>query len=349
MIRYFKIWVLFLGLLLAALVVYFAGSLFIGSCSYRNNCLDGGRAQAAHTPISTLIPVALQETAAPYIFPSSTENCTATAKMLLSAWVSAGFSENQPFSFSDSNNIACEAAFVDVLPLFTEPNLWFPGALACTTCHNANLSTSNSAGLDLSTYAGVVAGSHRSPGSASGVNILGAGDWLQSILNQSLFVLQQMPYGIPPNIALGVGPTILAGIPVAILNATPTEIPSDDEVARPSNPGGSGSAVELTGDPIAGKQVYIDQCQMCHGEEGKGDVLNPGSDDGTVPSLNPIDSTLMNSDYKIYAYNIDLFIQNGSAPAGPNPALLMPAWGAQNGLPQQQIADVIAYLIDLNK
>jgi mono/diheme cytochrome c family protein len=88
---------------------------------------------------------------------------------------------------------------------------------------------------------------------------------------------------------------------------------------------------------------------MCHGLEGKGDVLNPGSDDGTVPPLNPIDSTLVNSDYKTYTYNLDLFIQNGSRPAGIDPVRFMPPWGAQNALTQQQIADVIAYIISLNK
>jgi hypothetical protein len=77
--------------------------------------------------------------------------------------------------------------------------------------------------------------------------------------------------------------------------------------------------------------------------------LNPGSDDGTVPSLNPIDETLISSDTLTYAYNLDLFIQNGSRPAGVNPNRWMPPWGIKNALTQQEIADLIAYIISLNK
>jgi hypothetical protein len=83
--------------------------------------------------------------------------------------------------------------------------------------------------------------------------------------------------------------------------------------------------------------------------EGRDDVENPGSDDGTVPAINPIDSTLVSPDYTTYAYNLDLFLENGSIPAGPNPTFVMPAWGAKGALSQQQIADVIAYIISLNK
>ena len=78
-------------------------------------------------------------------------------------------------------------------------------------------------------------------------------------------------------------------------------------------------------------------------------MVNPGSDDGTVPPLNPIDPTLVDPDYKTFAYNLDLFLQNGSTPEGPNAAFQMPAWGADDGLSQQQIADVIAYIISLNQ
>jgi len=45
---------------------------------------------------------------------------------------------------------------------------------------------------------------------------------------------------------------------------------------------------------------------------------------------------------------MDLFIQNGSSPAGTNPVFIMPAWGNSNSLTQQQISDLIAYLISLN-
>jgi mono/diheme cytochrome c family protein len=349
MIRHFRIWVLILGFILAALMIGFAGSLFLGSCSYKNNCMDGGRASFTHTPISTLAPATLQDNGVPFPASSSPEACSVTAAALLSAWVTAGSPETQPFPFTDVNNVDCQGTFADVQPLFSESNLWYPGALACISCHNESLSRAASAQLDLSSFAGVQAGSHRSVGSSTGTNILGAGNWQSSRLNQVLFVLREMPYGRSPKAVPEAGPTVLAGIPLSLANATPTAEPAQPEVAGPSNPGGPGDAVNLTGDPNAGKQVYVDECQLCHGTEGKGDVLNPGSDDGTVPALNPIDSTLIGSDDKTNISNIDLFIQNGSTPPGVNPARLMPPFGAQNGLTQQQIADVIAYLISLNK
>ncbi len=130
--------------------------------------------------------------------------------------------------------------------------------------------------------------------------------------------------------------------------AAATAIQAASDVARPSNPGDPGDAVNLTGDATAGAQVFASNCVACHGEKGIGGIANPGSTDGTVPPLNPIDSTLIDSDYKTYAANIDLFIQHGSTPEGTSPVFSMPAWGESGALAQQQIADVIAYLISLN-
>ena len=118
-------------------------------------------------------------------------------------------------------------------------------------------------------------------------------------------------------------------------------------IPRPSNPGGVGEAVDLTGDPAAGEKVYVVHCYICH----KGGVANPGSVAGTVPSLNPIDERLKSSDYKTFASNLDLFIEHGSTPQ-VNPSgemlLLMPNWGDSGKLSPQQIADVIAYIISIN-
>ena len=104
----------------------------------------------------------------------------------------------------------------------------------------------------------------------------------------------------------------------------------------------------MTGDPKAGALIFAAKCTPCHGAEGKGGVSNPGSTDGTVPPLNPIDETLVSKDPKVYAYNLDLFIQHGSTPGGSKPSLTMPAWGDNATLTQQQIADVIAYVMSLN-
>ena len=129
---------------------------------------------------------------------------------------------------------------------------------------------------------------------------------------------------------------------------TPAATVSPEQVARPSNPGGPGQAVTLTGDAKLGEKIFTATCVGCHGALGKGGTPNPGSDDGTIPPLNPIDETMHSKDYKTFAGNLDLFIQHGSTPEGPKPAITMPAWGDKQSLTQQQIADVIAYIIHLN-
>jgi mono/diheme cytochrome c family protein len=78
-------------------------------------------------------------------------------------------------------------------------------------------------------------------------------------------------------------------------------------------------------------------------------VKNPGSDDGTAPPLKPIDPEFASKTPSAFAANIDRFIQHGSIPDGPNPVLLMPNWGDSRALSQQEIADVEAYLMRLNK
>ncbi len=154
------------------------------------------------------------------------------------------------------------------------------------------------------------------------------------------------PSVVPPPV-----PTQLPRMKIAVPAApTPTTDPSaTDEVARPSNPGGPGPALNLVGDPKAGALVFAANCTPCHNQEGHGGIVNQGSDDGTVPALNPIDPTLVDKDPKVFAYNLDLFIQHGSTPAGDNPARSMPAWGDKKWLTDQQIADVIAYVMSLNK
>ena len=104
-----------------------------------------------------------------------------------------------------------------------------------------------------------------------------------------------------------------------------------------------GKAVNLTGDPVAGKVVYDAYCKSCHGTAGSGGVVNPGTDDGTVPELKPIDN-----DFKD-ATAMDVVIEHGSTPEGVDTASKMPAFGEEGTLKPQQIADVIAYVLQLNK
>ena len=138
-------------------------------------------------------------------------------------------------------------------------------------------------------------------------------------------------------------------MPVAAQDATAEATTAAVEVARPSNPGYPGPAVNLQGDVQAGAQVYVDNCLKCHGDQGQGGIDNPGSDDGTIPELNPIDETLIDPDLKVFAINLDFFLEHGSTPAGDNPKQVMPAWGDEGKLTPQQIADVIAYVIILNQ
>ena len=140
----------------------------------------------------------------------------------------------------------------------------------------------------------------------------------------------------------------------ACTSSAATQTPNEqteptEEPAKPSNPGGPGEAVNLKGDPQQGQQVFQTNCVVCHGEQGKGGIPNPGSADGTVPELNPIDPTLVSANDKTFATNLDLFIQHGSTPEGDSPEKSMLAFGDNNTLTQQQIADVIAYVISLNR
>jgi mono/diheme cytochrome c family protein len=138
---------------------------------------------------------------------------------------------------------------------------------------------------------------------------------------------------------------------VAMLLAAcaPSQPAGGTTAAKPSNPGGPGAAIGLTGDAQKGATLFKTNCSSCHGDQGKAGIPNPGSKDGSVPALNPIDATMVNADAKVFATNIDLFIEHGSTPEGTSPALKMLAFGDQKLLQPQDIADVIAYIISLNK
>ena len=162
-------------------------------------------------------------------------------------------------------------------------------------------------------------------------------------------MLKQMKVIVALSVILASLLTACAAATSAPPTATTAATVAPADIARPSNPGGSGPALNLTGDPQAGSQVFVTNCKKCHGDEGTGGVANPGSTDETIPPLNPIDETLVNKDSKVFAYNLDLFLEHGSTPEGDNPKEKMPAWGDEGKLTPQQIADVIAYVMSLNK
>ena len=123
-------------------------------------------------------------------------------------------------------------------------------------------------------------------------------------------------------------------------------------VSAPAGSAGAGTrealAPRLIGNPGHGGLLFAQTCQSCHGIQGRGGVPNPGSDDGTVPALEPIDRDLFDLDPDVFASKIDRFPQHGSTPTGPRPALVMPGFGDSGTLTQQQISHLEAYILELN-
>ncbi|MBN2387921.1 MAG: hypothetical protein JXB85_12960 [Anaerolineales bacterium] len=208
----FKSWMMILVFGLPLFLILFLAALYFGNCGFGQECGYSNLPEIIHTPIPTLLPASLPT---PQTGPGSAAatRCTVQAETLLAAWVNAGVPERQPFAFTDVNGIACQATFADLQPLFAEGNLWYTGAVACTTCHNSTLSAA-AAGMDLSDYTGILAGSRRASLEASGNDILGGGDWAASKLNEQLFVLEKMPFGRPQGAVPAGGPTLLAGEPL---------------------------------------------------------------------------------------------------------------------------------------
>ena len=136
---------------------------------------------------------------------------------------------------------------------------------------------------------------------------------------------------------------------VAACGAKPTEAPAGTEAADIASSNEPGEAINLTGDPAAGAGIFRTKCAECHGKEGKGGQANPGSEDGTIPPLNPVEPDIKSPDAKTFATNLDLYIEHGAKPEGDNPTKVMPAFGDNKKLTPQQIADVIAYIMSLNK
>ena len=208
-------WMLYVIFGLPVFVIAFIALVYFGNCGFNNNCPSAeASVQIIHTPIPTLIPATLP------VFGSgggkeaaAAGQCRATAEVLLSAWVSSGHTEKDPFKFTDQNGSNCEAIFKDIQQLFIEGNLWYSGALPCASCHNSDLATA-SANMDLSSYNGIIAGAKRTSPDAKGTDILGGGNWDQAILRDMLFVKKLMPLGRPPGAVPEGGPTIAAGHPV---------------------------------------------------------------------------------------------------------------------------------------
>jgi mono/diheme cytochrome c family protein len=168
------------------------------------------------------------------------------------------------------------------------------------------------------------------------------------------------PTAVPPTKAPAVVPTTaptVAPTKAAASSSAASSSAASSEASAPQPNCGkadctkSGAAItqNLKGDVTAGLKVFTDNCEKCHGKQGATGIDNPGSTDGTVPNLNPIDPGFSTKDAKAFAAQLDAFIEHGSTPDGPSPKNVMDSWGDSNKLTPQQIADVIAYVMSLNK
>jgi mono/diheme cytochrome c family protein len=104
----------------------------------------------------------------------------------------------------------------------------------------------------------------------------------------------------------------------------------------------------MIGSQERGVVVFTEVCISCHGPLGTDHIPNPGSKDGNIPPLNPINRNLFSRDPQTFAENLDRFIQHGSVPAGSNPKFHMLPFGDDNSLTQQAISNVEAYVMQLN-
>jgi hypothetical protein len=197
------------GVLIVFIVVLIVwiGFVIVTGCGFSLDCEKAARIPE-RTPIPTLIPASLP---LPQVAGETPKvACQITAVDLLGAWVSAGYPEDDSFTFTDLNDSECSGEYTsDITPLFNEGNLWYSGAPACTTCHNTTLNEAT-AGMDLSTYPGILAGSRRTSPDADGNDILGNGNWEASMLYEQLFIKKVMPQGRPPDVPAE-GPVIFAG------------------------------------------------------------------------------------------------------------------------------------------
>lgn len=207
-------------LLFILTIVGYISFIYIQGCGFTLSCPQG-QAYVARTPIPSLIP-ATMPVAERNASHGTFNKCQIAAVDLIGAWVNAGYPEKDKFPFSDVKGQQCEGTFdQDVHPLFTESNLWFPGAQACASCHHPDLATAMMH-MDLSSYAGIIAGADRANGEPKGTDILGGGSWDQALLHQMLYAPNgqtligrpAMPFGRPPDVPAN-GPLVFAGAPAA--------------------------------------------------------------------------------------------------------------------------------------
>ncbi|MDP1545420.1 MAG: hypothetical protein Q8L87_05305, partial [Anaerolineales bacterium] len=173
------------NLLLLFGVCFTAGAIILTAC--------GG--SATLPPFATAIPTLTE--GSPTDTPQSpvelsTPGDAIHAVDIIGDWVNAGAPETGEFNYTGIDGNSYTATFeADILPLFTQNNVWFDGAQACTGCHFANTENSYHE-MDLTSYEGIVTGAD-SLSSPPGVSILGASavgatdfDWAHSKLRERM-------------------------------------------------------------------------------------------------------------------------------------------------------------------
>jgi hypothetical protein len=201
------------------IVVFIVGVLawvsivYVSSCGVTLTCKQAAQV-VDRTPVPTLLPATLPAMSRGNgeVAVSDNNVCRISTTELIGAWVAANSPETDAFQVVDVNGKNCEATFADVEPLFTEPNLWNSGSLACVSCHSVDVKISP-AQLDLSSYAGIMAGSRRADAESKGTDILGGGDWEKSLLYEFLVTSKA---DIPGHTeAVSADSSVLAGRPLS--------------------------------------------------------------------------------------------------------------------------------------
>lgn len=205
--------------------------LFLNACDFTFTCKRGALL-IERTPVPSLIPATMPAATQPSDLgqaPAS-EHCRVRAVDFVGAWVNAGALEEEPFQFTDINGQTCSASYVEINQLFTQSNYWYSGSLACSSCHSADVAVSP-AQLDLSSYAGVLAGSRRESADVKGTDILGKGNWANSVLYKYVSANQA---DIPGHNNLITDALIYIGNPLA--TPAPTSAPTATEIVPTPTP-----------------------------------------------------------------------------------------------------------------
>lgn len=204
--------------------------LFLNACGFTLTC-ERGDPLVDRTPLPTLIPATMPAMTMGSGEVVVSKQCYVPAVDFIGTWVAAGSPEHEAFQFTDVNGQECESTFEEVQPLFMEANLWSSGSVACISCHSVDVAVSP-AQLDLSTYAGLTAGSRRENAEdTKGTDILGAGNWESSLLYE--FITTSHP-DIPGHTQVDSHQLIFAGKPLAIVGATITPVPTEALTITPT-------------------------------------------------------------------------------------------------------------------